>query len=142
MPASGAAIGKTVQANLQGSGPRDVEDLRPHLEERGRAVAEKARKLLAERGKREAEAMEKILTQQRERIAGAAKKAADPQGRLALTEDEERRQLEADRRHWVRRLEAIDQELKDEPARIEALYEVKAERIEPVGLVYLWPVTG
>ena len=27
-------------------------------------------------------------------------------------------------------------------ARIEALYEVKAQRIEPVGLVYLWPVTG
>lgn len=142
LPASGAAIGKTVQANLQGSGPRDVEELRPYLEERGRAVAGKARHLLAERGKREAEAMAKILTQQRERIAAAGKKAADPQQRLALTEEEELRQLEADRRHWDRRLADIDQELLREPARIEALYEVKAQRIEPVGLVYLWPVTG
>jgi hypothetical protein len=32
--------------------------------------------------------------------------------------------------------------LREEPARIQALYEVKATRIEPVGLVYLWPVTG
>ena len=31
-------------------------------------------------------------------------------------------------------------EMKD--GRIRALYEVKAQRIEPVGLVYLWPVTG
>ncbi len=29
-----------------------------------------------------------------------------------------------------------------EPERIRALYEVKAQRIEPVGLVYLWPVSG
>ena len=28
------------------------------------------------------------------------------------------------------------------PDRIRELYDVKATRIEPVGLVYLWPVTG
>ena len=30
----------------------------------------------------------------------------------------------------------------DEPARIQAGYEVRAQRVEPVGLVYLWPVSG
>jgi hypothetical protein len=32
--------------------------------------------------------------------------------------------------------------LKTEPDRIASIYEVQAKRIEPVGLVYLWPVTG
>jgi len=32
--------------------------------------------------------------------------------------------------------------LQTEPDRIRELYKVKARRIEPVGLVYLWPVTG
>jgi hypothetical protein len=36
----------------------------------------------------------------------------------------------------------IEQELKTEPQRIADLYQVKATRIEPVGLIYLWPVTG
>ena len=29
-----------------------------------------------------------------------------------------------------------------EPQRIRSVYEVKAQRIEPVGLIYIWPVTG
>ena len=51
-------------------------------------------------------------------------------------------QLEANKRHWEKRLAAIDRELATEPERIRAVYDVKAQRIEPVGLVYLWPVTG
>jgi hypothetical protein len=27
----------------------------------------------------------------------------------------------------------------DEPARIAASYDIRAERLEPVGLIYLWP---
>ena len=55
---------------------------------------------------------------------------------------DEMRQLESNKRHWEKRLAAIDRELKTEPERIKAVYEVKAQRIEPVGLIYLWPVTG
>ena len=36
---------------------------------------------------------------------------------------------------------AIGRELKTEPKRIEASYEVKATRVEPVGVAYLWPVS-
>ena len=32
--------------------------------------------------------------------------------------------------------------LREEPERIQGVYAVKAQRIEPVGLVYLWPVSG
>ena len=52
------------------------------------------------------------------------------------------RPLELLRRHWDRRLRNIDQELQTEPERIKSVYAVKAQRVEPVGLVYLWPVTG
>ena len=55
---------------------------------------------------------------------------------------EEKKQFEADKRHWVRRLGQIDVEMQSEPDRIEAQYRVKARRVEPVGIVYLWPASG
>jgi hypothetical protein len=36
----------------------------------------------------------------------------------------------------------IDGEKESEPARIRRAYEVRARRLEPIGLVYLWPVSG
>jgi len=51
-------------------------------------------------------------------------------------------QLEADHRHWEKRLKASEEELRREPGRIRESYVVKARRIEPVGLVYLWPISG
>ena len=56
--------------------------------------------------------------------------------------EEELAQLDANKRFWIKRLDEIREELKTEPERIEELYKVRARRIEPVGLVYLWPVTG
>ena len=38
--------------------------------------------------------------------------------------------------------EAAYRELVTEPERIRSVYEVRAQRIEPVGIAYLWPVTG
>ena len=63
--------------------------------------------------------------------------------RLDFGEDEdELYQLDANKRYWAKRLEQIREELKTEPGRIQDLYTVMATRVEPVGLVYLWPVTG
>ena len=39
------------------------------------------------------------------------------------------------------RLPAIEDELVREPEAIRALYQVELRRLEPVGLVYLWPET-
>ena len=52
------------------------------------------------------------------------------------------RLLEADRRFWGDRLVKLDRELTEEPDRLRRSYEVRAHRIEPVGLVYLWPTIG
>ncbi len=46
------------------------------------------------------------------------------------------------RKAWDTRLGRIDRELDELPPRIEAGYRVKASRLEPLGLVYLWPATG
>jgi superfamily II DNA or RNA helicase len=131
-----------VLRSLQTSAPADVADLLPELEKRGQKLGDAAEKRLAERGANEARAMRQILEDQKKRIAATAAKQASSQQLLIDWTGEEQRQLEADRRHWVRRLEQIEHELKTEPERIEALYQVKARRVEPVGLVYLWPVSG
>jgi hypothetical protein len=136
----GQPANEVVLAHLQAAGPRDVAELLPHLEKRGAELAEGATRQLMERGEKEAQAMRAILEGQRKRIAATADKNRDAQA--GLFDQEEMRQMEADRRHWARRLADIEEELRIEPERIRGVYVVKARRIEPVGLVYLWPVTG
>ena len=57
-------------------------------------------------------------------------------------DEDEKRQLESNIRWWRTRLEQFDRDLETEPQRIREFYEVKARRVEPVGLVYLWPETN
>ena len=59
-----------------------------------------------------------------------------------LDNPEEKRQLEADKRHWQQRLTTLKEEIETEPRRIKAAYEVKNQRLQPVGIVYLWPISG
>jgi hypothetical protein len=93
------------------------------------------------RGEEEAGSLSELLEQQRSRIAKAAKDFSPNQLTLDLV-PEERREREADRRHWQTRLARLERELRDEPQRLRNSYEVRAHRVEPVGLVYLWPVSG
>jgi hypothetical protein len=59
-----------------------------------------------------------------------------------LLSKQEERQLRADQKHWQRRLEMIEAELSSEPKRIADSYRVITHRLEPAGLVYLWPISG
>jgi ERCC4-related helicase len=121
---------------------QDVIDLLPTLEQRSREAIEKAERQLAERGEQEASSLQELLERQRRRIEQAEANFDDRQRELFEAEEAERRQLRADRAHWLKRLERIDRELETEPARVRDGYQVRATRLEPVGLVYLWPVTG
>ncbi len=136
----GQPANDVVLGQLQATGPRDLAELLPHLEKRGRELAEGAVRQLRERADKEAQAMRVILEEQRKRIVGTVEQYRDTQP--GLFNAEEMRQLEADRRHWDRRLEDLERELATEPERIRGVYVVKAQRVEPVGLVYLWPITG
>jgi superfamily II DNA or RNA helicase len=138
-------INESILSQLLSSAARDVAELLPHLETRAREYAQDASKKLNDRGTAEAKAMQDILEQQKKHIEKTAAKHAkdDPnQLRLQFPNDEERRQLEANKRHWGKRLASLEHELRTEPERIRAVYDIKATRIEPVGLAYLWPVTG
>jgi DNA helicase IV len=112
----------------------------PHLERRAKTLAERSEKKLTERGQKEALEMKTILEEQQARILKQQKETKAVQ--LSLFSVDEQRQIDADRRHWSKRLVAIASELESEPARIEATYKVKAVRVEPVGLIYLWPISG
>jgi superfamily II DNA or RNA helicase len=122
------------------SAARDIAELLPHLERRGAEYRVDAEAKLTARGRQEAEAMRRLLEDQRKRIADSVRRVDNRQFVLDL--EDERRQLEADRRHWDRRLADIEIELEREPARIAKAYTVQAARLEPIGLVYLWPASG
>jgi superfamily II DNA or RNA helicase len=135
---------KPVQQQLLASAARDVTELLPHLQARAEEYARDAREKLLARGRQEAHAMKDILETQKKHISATEAKHAreEKQGLLLFDNPDEQRQLEANKRHWTKRLMMIDQELQTEPQRIADLYQVQATRIEPVGLIYLWPVTG
>lgn len=134
---------ETLHERLKRFAAQDVAELNPQLERRGKVLTERAERDLAKRGAAEAESMAAILQGQRERILArqAEIEEASRQLRLGFNPDEER-QLAADRRHWLSRLESIAAELAAEPDRVRRSYTVKATRIEPVGLVYLWPLSS
>lgn len=137
-------IDKHVQQQLLATAARDVKELLPHLQARGEEYAKDAKEKLKTRGQQEATAMQKILETQRKHIGNTEAKQAreEAQGWLPFESQDELRQLESNKRYWAKRLTMIDRELQTEPQRIADLYQVQATRIEPVGLVYLWPVTG
>jgi hypothetical protein len=135
-------------ACVQTTTEKDLADLLPAIERiAGERLAE-AKRLLARRGEEEAKSLTSLLESQRARIAKAAADAEkdDPnQFALPVVLDEERRERQADRRHWRHwavRLDRLAGEIANEPARIRASYEVRAHRLEPVGVIYLWPATS
>ena len=133
-----------VSSAMLGAIGRDVDELRPHLEQRALELEGQARLALEERGRQEAEAMVAILEAQQRRIAKKVAEFPAEQQRFRFKgfKEVERRQHLAEQKHWKSRLQEIPQELETEPTRIRASYEVVARRIEPVGVIYLWPVTG
>jgi len=136
-----ATVPREMQARLLESVGRDVAELLPSLTSRASELAKTAEEKLARRGEQEARDMIQILENQRKHLESTLRKHDGQQLSFQWSE-EERRQLESDRRHWQRRLIDLGTELQREPARIRAGYRVTATRVEPVGVVYLWPVSG
>lgn len=132
---------EAVRARLLAAAPRDIEELLPRLQPRAEECASVAIKQLHDRGEAEARSLRETLEHQRDRVREElAKVDRKSLHQLSLDlNDEERRQLDSDIRSWRSRLEQFERDLNVEPERIRDFYTVKAKRIEPVGLVYLWP---
>lgn len=119
---------------------KDAEDLAPELARRAEAAKAAAQAALTDRGKEEAASLRALLVTQRDRILAAERELDGPQ--FLLFEDDERKQLRLDRIHRSRRLQELEREIEEEPRRVQNGYSIAASRLDPVGLVYLWPVTG
>ncbi len=119
----------------------DVAQLLEHLQQRGDAALADAESALAARGKAEADEMKRILETQRKRILDELGKSVDLQLKLFETDDE-KRQLESNRRYWQRWIDNVEGDLQREPARIVDFYKTSSYRIEPVGIAYLFPSKG
>lgn len=129
-----------VEDKLKVNAPQDVAELLPHLTKRAEDAARKAAELLAKRGDRESKELRAIIENQRKRIL---KLQGEDSAQMTLGFDErELRQREAERKAWNKRLVDIDRELEEEPAQIIRNYQVQTSRVEPIGVVYLWPISG
>ena len=137
------APGRMIHHRLLATAARDLEELLPQLEERAVSAAAGAADGLRRRGESEARQLRETLERQRRRVRAELDRhdAEAAQITMEFSEDEQR-QRRADVAAWRRRLTQFDRDLESEPARIREFYEVRAQRVEPVGLVYLWPDTG
>jgi SNF2 family DNA or RNA helicase len=141
-PQSKDVVSSVVADRLQAAIPLDIEQLLPCLDERGEAAKADAEKRLAERGEAEARSMRKVLEDQKRRVEEGLSKTEDDRQLLLSFAKDEKKQRDSDRRYWSQLLENIDSEIAGEPKRIRDFYGVRSYRIEPVGLAYLWPVSG
>jgi hypothetical protein len=133
-------INDTVRRRLQNAAPADFGDLWKHIQVEAESREHDAHEKLRTRARTESEALRKILADQRAAIEQALQ---NQQLAFEFTEADrdQRIQFEQDRKHMTARLSEIDGEIETQPRDIEGLYRVMLRRLEPVGLVYLWPTT-
>lgn len=133
---------ETIRAKLLATAARDIEELLPQLEHRAERAAVDAERRLADRGRIEESKLAETLKAQKERVLAALEKQTGAGKQLSLGfSAEEQRQVEANIRAWHRRIDAFDRDIETEPGRVRELYKVATRRVEPLGLVYLWPET-
>ena len=131
-----------ITAPLQAHLGRDVAQLRDALDQQVEARRREAADKLAKRAEEEAARFIKVLEEQRRRITSTRSRTNDNLDQLLLDLggiEEERRQLEDNRRYWEQRLQTIDSDLKREPERIRRTFALQTHRVEPAGAIYLWP---
>ena len=133
---------ETVRNTLLASAGRDINELLEQLEPRAREAANEAERALQERGEIEQSKSKDTLREQRKRVVASLEKEKERSERQQLSllfKQAEIRQLRANMRSWERRIKQFDRDIETVPERVRSLYEVHARRVEPVGLVYLWP---
>jgi SNF2 family DNA or RNA helicase len=134
-------VPEVILRQLQDAAANDVRELLPHLQMRAKEYVEDAIAKLKHRADDESKKMREILEAQKRHLQETVTRyLQDDQLKLQFS-DEEKRQLESNQRYWDKRLISLVEELKTEPDRIRSQYEVRAQRVEPVGLIYLWPIS-
>jgi hypothetical protein len=147
---------------LRTASARDVAELVDHLKAKARKVEAQVRRDLLKTGAREAEKTRKLLEglrqrihenlarrdqedeKLRDRLAALRARATLHTGDPAATAEEERirRERASERRAMLKLLDELEIEIRDEPGRVEQSFQTLTVRLEPVGMVYLWPEMG
>jgi hypothetical protein len=136
--ATGAATpNATIEARIRAHAGALFAALWPHLEAEADAVATTARQGLVQRARREADDMRGLIQRQQLAIDKAEKQLRQVE-LFKVQERDQRRQLERDLEHLGLRRAEASLELESEPRAIEALYEVRMQRLTPVGMVVAW----
>jgi hypothetical protein len=122
----------------------DASDLEEELHRRAAVARDAAEKALTARGAQEAADLRDLITTQRNRVAEEFAKPEDLQGQLDLNDElaTEAAQRRRDRLHWQRKVAELEVQLASEPERLREAYRVRADRMEVVGLLYLWPASN
>ena len=158
-------IAESVQGELLAASRRDIDELKGHLEKKAEGLEAKIRKELAAAGEKEAEGTRALLEDQARQIdktlakwegqeAAERAKAEARRAKLGptlfdtdreaapLQDERARRERAMERRAMEKRKADIPREIAEEPDRIRRRFEVQTVRLEPVGIVYLWPEMG
>ena len=132
------AVSPIVQAKIIEAAPRIFGAMWKHIRDEAEALSHKAEEQLKTRGTEESTALRKILETQRAAIINAI----EERQQMSLFEDKrDREQFKKDQEYMGDRLVSIQLEVESEPGQIREGYKVALRRLEPVGLVSLWPET-
>lgn len=137
-----APVAEHIVDKLMQSAAKDEDALWETLKSKARKRVLWAEEKLRLRGQSEAEEMQRILIAQKQLIGKTLQERRQLSFAWTQHEEDQKLQHEADTRHIEKRAVEIDSELEKEPARIREQYQVKHNRLERVGLVYLWPATS
>ncbi|MBL9024371.1 MAG: hypothetical protein JNL21_19405 [Myxococcales bacterium] len=135
-----AGISEANQRRIAAAAPNLFRQLWHHVREEADAHAKDALDALRRRGREEAAALEAILERQLAAI-DAELQSRTQLGLFEAPDPREVRQYELDTQYLKKRRESLEVEKTTEPKTLEAFYDVVRTRLEPVGLVCLWPAT-
>jgi hypothetical protein len=133
-------ISDSVREKVAEAAPQLFEQLWSHVEAEADARAQEALLDLERRGMEEADQLREILNRQKDAIEVELNlKPGQREFDFEELSKSEQKQAEDDRKHMERRLDAIGKEIEEEPEDLRSLYQVSLRRLQPVGLVVLWP---
>jgi len=135
------AVSSSVQQRLLAATPGTFAKLWKYIREEADAIAHDAERRLLQRGAEESEALRKLLAAQRKAIIDEIERRQQLSFDDLGLDKREEEQFRREQQYLGDRLVAIQLELEREPQQIEAMYKVALRRLEPVGLVFLWPET-
>lgn len=134
-------VSEVVRKKVLGAAPMLFEQLWKRVAADADAEAHRATEELKKRGREEADALRKILLDQRNDVQRSIAELSQTTLDFGTGESDQKqkRQRERDLKHLKKRHESLRLEREREPRLLETLYGVVLKRLEPVGLIVLWP---